>query len=63
MSDNSARVTLLERDSVTPEAAQIYDALLAQRGVVPNMFKVLAHNPASMQAIASVMHPTFRSQP
>jgi len=57
VSDNPARVTLLERESVTPEAAQIYDALLAQRGVVPNMFKVLAHNPAIAQGVAGFLKP------
>jgi uncharacterized peroxidase-related enzyme len=57
MSDHPARVTLLERESVTPEAAQIYDALLAQRGVVPNMFKVLAHNPAIAQGVAGFLKP------
>ena len=39
MSNENPRVKLLERDAVTPEAAALYDALLAQRGVVPNMFK------------------------
>ena len=57
MSANPARVALLERDAVTPEAAQIYDALLAQRGVVPNMFKVLAHNPAIAQGVAGFLKP------
>ena len=57
MSAIPARVTLLERDAVTPEAAQLYDALLAQRGVVPNMFKVLAHNPAIAQGVAGFLKP------
>jgi 4-carboxymuconolactone decarboxylase len=57
MSDHSARVTLLERDSVTTEAAQLYDALLAQRGVVPNMFKVLAHHPGIAQGVAGFLKP------
>jgi uncharacterized peroxidase-related enzyme len=57
MSDHPARVTLLEREAATPEAAQIYDALLAQRGVVPNMFKVLAHNPAIAQGVAGFLKP------
>lgn len=39
MSSEAVRIKLLERDDVTPEAAALYDALLAQRGVVPNMFK------------------------
>ena len=38
------RIPLLERDAVSPEAVALYDALLAQRGVVPNMFKVLSYN-------------------
>jgi len=41
MSATAPRIPLLERDQVTPETPTIYDALLAQRGVVPNMFKVL----------------------
>ncbi len=40
------RVPLLEREQVSPEVAAIYDALLKQRGVVPNMFKILAYAPA-----------------
>ena len=42
---NSSRIPLLERDQVPPEIATVYDALLKQRGVVPNMFKTLAHSP------------------
>jgi hypothetical protein len=40
------RIPLLERDQVSPELAVLYDALLQQRGVVPNMFKTIAHTPA-----------------
>jgi AhpD family alkylhydroperoxidase len=42
---SSLRIPLLERDQVPPEIAAVYDALLKQRGVVPNMFKTLAHSP------------------
>jgi len=42
---DKARIPLLERDQVAPEVAAVYDALLKQRGVVPNMFKTLAHTP------------------
>jgi len=42
---SGARIPLLERDQVPPEIAAVYDALLKQRGVVPNMFKTLAHSP------------------
>lgn len=38
-------IPMLERDQVGPEVAALYDALLAQRGVVPTMQKTLAHVP------------------
>src|SRR5438045_4136291 len=44
MSD-APRIPLLQRDSASPDAQKIYDALLAARGVVPNMFKILAYRP------------------
>jgi AhpD family alkylhydroperoxidase len=57
VSDESARVKLLERDAVTPEAAALYDALLAQRGVVPNMFKALAYSPDIAKGVAGFLKP------
>jgi uncharacterized peroxidase-related enzyme len=51
----SPRIPLLERDQVSPEIAGIYDALLKQRGVVPNMFKTLAHTPVLAQGIAAFL--------
>jgi len=49
------RIRLLERDQVTPEVANVYDALLKARGVVPNMFKTLAHTPALALATAGYL--------
>ncbi len=49
------RITLLERDQVAPEVANVYDALLKTRGVVPNMFKTLAHTPALALATAGYL--------
>src|ERR1700682_1148680 len=57
MSNENPRVKLLERDAVSPEAAAIYDALLAQRGVVPNMFKVLAYSPDIAKGVAGFLKP------
>jgi AhpD family alkylhydroperoxidase len=57
MSGAGARVVLLERDAVAPEMAAMYDALIAQRGVVPNMFKVLAHTPTILQGVAGFLKP------
>jgi AhpD family alkylhydroperoxidase len=51
------RISMLERDQVSPEIGAIYDALLAQRGVVPNMFKTVAHIPALAQGIAAFLKP------
>ena len=53
MSNENPRIKLLERDAVTPEAAALYDALLAQRGVVPNMFRLIATSPAVLQGFAT----------
>ena len=39
------RVPLAERDQVPEEITILYDQLLAERGVVPNMFKALANVP------------------
>jgi uncharacterized peroxidase-related enzyme len=52
---HKTRVPLLERDQVTPEVADAYDALLKARGVVPNMFKTLAHTPALALATAGYL--------
>src|SRR6266851_7868167 len=52
-----SRIQLLERDNAAPEAVAIYDALLAQRGVVPNMFKILAYSPAIAQGVAGFLKP------
>jgi uncharacterized peroxidase-related enzyme len=51
----SPRIPLLARDQVSPEIAAVYDALQKQRGVVPNMFKTLAHTPALAMGIAGFL--------
>jgi uncharacterized peroxidase-related enzyme len=53
--DRTPRIPLLERDQVAPEVANVYDALLKTRGVVPNMFKTLAHTPALALATAGYL--------
>lgn len=48
-----ARISRCERSEVTPEIATLFDQIYAQRGNVPNMFRVMAHRPeifATMQA-------------
>ena len=55
MGDTKTRIPLLERDQVSPEIASVYDALLKQRGVVPNMFKTLAHTPGLALGVAGFL--------
>jgi uncharacterized peroxidase-related enzyme len=48
-----SRISRLDRDKVTRHIAALYDKAFAQRGNVPNMFRVMAHRPeifATMQA-------------
>jgi uncharacterized peroxidase-related enzyme len=48
-----SRISRLDRSDVTPEIASLYDKIFAQRGNVPNMFRVMAHRPeifSTMQA-------------
>ena len=46
---------MLERDQVTPELGALYDALVAQRGVVPNMFKTVANTPGLALGFAGLL--------
>ncbi len=40
-----SRISRLDRSEVTPDMAALYDKAFAQRGNVPNMFRVMAHRP------------------
>ena len=59
MAKNEAqgRIPMLERDQVPSELAVLYDALLQQRGVVPNMFKTVAQAPALAMGFAALLKP------
>ena len=48
-----SRISRVDRSEVGHDVAAIYDSVFAQRGNVPNMFRVMAHRPeifATMQA-------------
>jgi AhpD family alkylhydroperoxidase len=53
----ASRIPLLERELAAPDTQKIYDALLAARGVVPNMFKVLGYRPEIAQGVAGFLKP------
>ena len=50
-----SRVPLAERRDVPVEVAILYDKLLADRGVVPNMFKALSNVPDLVLGIAAFL--------
>ncbi|HET7752195.1 MAG TPA: carboxymuconolactone decarboxylase family protein [Terriglobales bacterium] len=54
---NHPRIPMLERNQVPEEVGKLYDVLLEQRGVVPNMFKTVAHTPALALGIAAFLKP------
>ena len=55
--DRSTRIPMLEKWEVSPEVAALYERLLEQRGVVPNMFKTVAHTPELALGIAAFLKP------
>ena len=57
MKEEEPRIPLLERDQVPPELGALYDALVQQRGVVPNMFKTVANAPSLALAFAGLLKP------
>ncbi len=40
-----SRISRLDRSEVSPDLATLFDKVFAQRGNVPNMFRVMAHRP------------------
>jgi uncharacterized peroxidase-related enzyme len=56
-SSPQGRVPMIERSQVTGELAALYDKLLADRGVVPNMFKTVANVPQLALGFAAFLKP------
>lgn len=40
------RIPRLAAEETTPEMGAIFEAFMRERGVVPNLFRVVAHQPA-----------------
>jgi AhpD family alkylhydroperoxidase len=55
MKNQAGRIPMLQRDQVPPELAALYDALLKQRGIVPNMFKTVANTPVLALGFAAFL--------
>ena len=50
--DHLPRVQPLEPTSQSPELRPTFDAFIAERGKVPNLYRIAAHYPAIMQTLA-----------
>ena len=48
-----ARLTKLTKDEVTGEVQELYQKVGAQRGNVPNMFRVYAHRPEILKTMTA----------
>lgn len=57
MDTSRPRIPMLERDTVDAELHPLYDTLLRDRGVVPNMFRTVAHTPALALGFAAFLKP------
>ena len=55
--NTQGRIPMLERDQVTAEVGALYDKLLAERGLIPYMFKTVAQVPALAQGFAALLKP------
>lgn len=60
--EQQGRIRMLERDEVAPELAPLYDKLLADRGVVPNMFKTVANVPELALGFAAFLKPLMETR-
>lgn len=57
MSGLPPRLPLLEREQVSPELHPLFDTLLRDRGVIPNMFRTVAQSPALTMGFAAFLKP------
>ncbi len=48
-----ARISRLEPSQVDPQAREIFDAFLKERGNIPNMFRTVAHRPLLLKTVIS----------
>lgn len=57
LTTQNGRIPMLEREQIVPEMGPLYDALLADRGIVPYMFKTVANVPALAMGFAALLKP------
>ena len=47
------RISRLDRSSVDPEVAAVFDRFMKERGNIPNMFRTVAHRPEIMTTMVA----------
>lgn len=57
LSGEQGRIPMLERHQVEGEIAALYDKLYEERGIVPYMFKTVAHVPPLALGFAALLKP------
>ncbi len=50
-----SRISRLDRSEVTADLAALFDKVFAQRGNVPNMFRVMAHRARNLRHHAGIL--------
>lgn len=45
-----ARISMVSQETDDPTLRPVFDAFLEQRGAVPNLFRILAHAPRTLDA-------------
>jgi alkylhydroperoxidase family enzyme len=56
-----SRLTKLSKDQVTPETRELYERVGAQRGNVPNMFRIFAHRPEILKTMTAHLNAVTNS--
>jgi uncharacterized peroxidase-related enzyme len=56
-SSEQGRIPMLEREQVEGDIALLYDKIYEERGVVPYMFKTVAHLPSLALGFAALLKP------
>jgi uncharacterized peroxidase-related enzyme len=57
LSTNLGRIPMLEREQVEGDIATLYDKIYEERGIVPYMFKTVAHVPDLALGFAALLKP------
>ena len=52
--DEEARLPRLDQESAAPAVKPMFDAFMAERGKIPNLYRVMAHAPTIATRLAAL---------